>query len=336
MDKIVIFHAAAIGDTVLATPVSALLKRAFPQAKVVYVTHESLIPLLGAVPSIDESRGCNFGSIGAARQLIKSINPDLIVDLSGSRKSFWQTTRLAKRIIRYKKSPEKHAVLNFLETLSALGTLKTVGQPFPTLFPKEYDKENVRRMLARDERRLVALVPGVGSVRPHRAWPEDQWIGLAKEILWTEKHAVVLIGGSDERTLCSRIAEQSGKFCFNMAGKLTLNETAAVLSICDATVSGDTGPAHMSTAIGTPVIGIYGPTDVKRSGPYGMEQHALSATAKCKCLHLKTCPLTSGGPGACMKEISFKEVYANLAPIIKIQEAPTETTIREDEWGHLS
>lgn len=340
MDKIVIFHAAAIGDTVLATPVSACLRKAYPQAQISYIVHESLLPLLASCPGIDERIGYDKSSTNAElRKLISTKRPDLIVDLSGSSKSFWQTTFLAKKIVRYKKqNPNEknliHATTNFLETLKPLG-IAIDAPPFPTIFPSETEKNNVRRMLARDDRRLVALVPGVGSLRPHRAWPEDQWVALAKDILWTDKQAIILIGGSEERTLCSRIAEQAGKYCFNLAGKLNLAETAAALSLCDATVSGDTGPAHISIAVGTPTIGLYGPTRLERSGPYGMEAHSISVTDKCKCVNLKSCPLAPEGKSKCMSEIAHREAFGKLEPIIRAAEPVIESGGREDDWGHL-
>lgn len=340
MDKIVIYHAAAIGDTVMATPVSAALRKAYPQAKIVCLTHESLLTLLARVPTIDECIGFDKSELtGAIRQQIQALKPNLIVDLSGSSKSFWQTTMLAKKIVRYKKQDAKekntkHAVTNFLETLKPLGIELDIP-PFPTLFPAQSEKDSVRRQLVKENRRLVALVPGVGGARPHRAWPESGWVALAKAILWEDKHAVLLIGGSEERTMCSRIAEQAGKGCYNLAGKLSLPETAAALTICDAVVSGDTGPAHLGVAVGTPVVGIYGPTKLERSGPFDMQNCSVSVTDQCKCLHLKSCPLSSEPSGACMQKIPYKLVYEKLEPIIRIQEEEKESTVRQDDWGHL-
>ncbi|MBX9571886.1 MAG: glycosyltransferase family 9 protein [Candidatus Obscuribacterales bacterium] len=340
MDKIVIFHAAAIGDAVMATPVSAALRKTYPQAKIVCITHESLLTLLARVPTIDECVAFDKSELtGPIRQQIQALKPNLIVDLSGSSKSFWQTTLLAKKIVRYKKQDPKekntkHAVANFLETLKPLGIELDIP-PFPTLFPAQSDKDSVRRQLVKEGRRLVALVPGVGSARPHRAWPESQWVALAKAVLWQEQHAVLLIGGSDERTMCSRIAEQAGKGCYNLAGKLSLPETAGALSICDAIVSGDTGPAHLGIAVGTPVVGIYGPTKLERSGPYDMQNHCISVSDQCKCLHLKSCPLSSESSGACMQQIPYKVVYEKLEPLIRVQDEDVESTVRQDDWGHL-
>jgi heptosyltransferase-3 len=248
---------------------------------------------------------------------MSAVKADLVVDLSGSSSSFFKTLFLGKKTVHYrKKDKTMHAVDNYLETISSVCELLPAKERFPSLFPPEADKDKIRKLLvAREHRRLLALVPGVGAERPHRAWPEEQWAALAKTILWEKDHAVILIGGMDERTMCSRITEKAGEFCFNLSGKLTLPETAAALSICDGVVSGDTGPMHIAVATGVPVVGLHGPTRMERSGPYGGDELTLSGSHECKCFGSKTCKLVKDGPGKCMNDIRMKLVYGNLSSL---------------------
>ncbi len=313
MERILIYHTAAIGDSILGTPVSVCLKKTFPEAKITQLVHGTVQPLLALCPGIDEliSMSDDKSSILDVRDRIAKCKPQLIVDLSGSGKSMGNTAFLANTILRYKKQEkEMHAVDNYLATIKSICDV-SAEEKFPTIFPSEENKDKVRKMLPQIGRRFLALVPGVGAHRPHRAWPEDNWVTLAKNILWEKDHALVLIGGMEERTLCSRIAEKIGEYCYNFAGKLSLVETATLLSLCDGTVSGDTGPAHLSIAVGTSVVGLYGPTLTERSGPYGCSELALSVSDKCKCLARKSCAY-SDGSGVCMKDIPMKVVYGNL------------------------
>ncbi|MBX9689404.1 MAG: glycosyltransferase family 9 protein [Candidatus Obscuribacterales bacterium] len=316
MERILVYHKAAIGDSVLATPVSVKLKKQFPDAKISYLTHESLVPLLSLCPAIDEfislEKNSGFGDL---RMRINERKPQLLVDLSGSSSSFFQTLLSAGKVLRYqKKEKSMHAVDNYLETIAEICPVSD-KEVFPTLFLSDSEKDRVRKMLNKDNRRLIALVPGVGLHRPHRAWPEESWLALCKHILWEKDHALILIGGSEERTLCSRIAERVGDFCFNLAGRLNLAETAAALSLCDATVSGDTGPAHISVAVGTPVVGLYGPTLLERSGPYGCNELSISTSEKCRCLARKNCVDAKEQPGTCMKGLPMKIVYGSLSSL---------------------
>lgn len=319
MERILIYHTAAIGDAMLATPVACQLKLLYPQAQITYVTHDSLVPLLSKSKAID-----NFIAVEKEaspldlRLTMGKLKPDLLVDLSGSTKSKLNTAFIAKKTLRYKKAEDSmHAVDNYLDTISTLWTRSEETEIFPTLNISEEEKNRFRSTVPKENRRLIALVPGVGQARPHRAWPEESWITLAKHILWEKDHALILVGGMEERTICSRIMEKVGEYCFNLAGKLSLAETAVALASSDATVAGDTGPAHISVAAGTPVVGLYGPTRVERSGPYGYDELALSASDKCQCPGLKACKIADEGlsSGRCMKDIHMKVVYGNLSSL---------------------
>lgn len=215
-----------------------------------------------------------------------------------------------------------HAVDNYLDTLSPMG-LSTQSPLFPSLRPDadllKKVKENVG--IAGDATPLVvALVPGVGTLRPHRAWGEERWIALSRRLL-AEGRELWLIGGPEDRALCDRIQIAAGRKCQNLAGEFSLPETAALLSLASATVSGDTGPAHISVAVGTPVVGIYGPTFAARSGPYGMEKTVLDVSAQCQCLLSKHCTVSGAGrSGSCLEEISVDMVYSKLVSLLWISD----------------
>lgn len=160
---------------------------------------------------------------------------------------------------------------------------------------------------------MIGIVPGVGKVRPHRAWLYEGWQYLIHHILEWNSHLPVLIGGPDEVELCRRLNEDSNNACLNVSGVLSLPETAAVLKACEVVISGDTGPAHLAVAVGTRVIGLYGPTFPERSGPYGCLDLVLDQSENCQCLALKQCTFANPGePGRCMQRIMLPEVLEKL------------------------
>src|SRR5262249_3823757 len=200
------------------------------------------------------------------------------------------------RVVSYRKQPPgatpiQHAVENFLATLKPL-SLKPPAAIFPTLTPPDNQIEAVRGMLraaGAGEGTLVGLVPGVGAFRPHRAGISDGWAFLAQAVGGFEGCVPVLVGGQDETVLCQAISGESQGACVNMAGSLSLVETAALLKLCRVVVSGDTGPAHIAVGVGTRVVGLYGPTFPDRSGPYGCNDLLVDRSADCKCHDLKMC-----------------------------------------------
>ena len=71
-------------------------------------------------------------------------------------------------------------------------------------------------------------------------------------------------------------------------------------------ISGDTGPTHVATALGTPVVGIYGPTRPSRNGPWSPSDIVVSRDGVCRCLHLRRCRLAA----MCLMDVGVDEVLA--------------------------
>jgi ADP-heptose:LPS heptosyltransferase len=254
---------------------------------------------------------------------ISGYSPDLFVDLAGSNRSN-MLTFLMPNVVHYKKQANnqanrQHAVDNFLATLDSLG-LKRGASLFPTIYPQVEVMQRLKEQIAqanKDGLPLVGLVPGVGYLRPHRAWIEDGWVYLIQDLLSSKKYFPVLIGGPDEVLLCNQITSTVEGQCLNLSGKLTLAETAALLKLCRAVVSADTGPAHLSVAVGTPVVGLYGPTYPQRSGPYGYESLTVDNTGVCECHQAKLCQLLpADGPGQCMRQMQLSDIWMKLKQVL--------------------
>lgn len=322
LSQIVIYHAAAIGDSVLATPVAKRLKQCYPAAKITYFCSWQVAPLLQLCPDIDDIKPLHkTESTFAIRKRIAAEQPDLIIDLSGSSKSWLATSLLGKQQLRYRKEkrftpPMMHAAQNYLATIRSL--CRTEDSLFPTLKPKQEDIDEVVSLLPPQARDLIALVPGVGSLRPHRAWPVAHWQQLIHSLSEVNRQDILLIGGSEERDLLDRIAALTGNKAITLAGKLSLRQTAAALHLAKVTIAGDTGPAHISVAVGTAVIGLYGPTFPERSGPYGYTDLLLSATGQCCCHNQKNCSLANAdAPGKCMESIDIQAVQNKLRQLCR-------------------
>lgn len=327
----------------LATPVARTLKTNFPKATITYASHASLGELLGCCDSVDrfvEYRK-DIGLLAQRAELLKG-KPDLIVDLGGTFKTGLLTAFSGARVVSYNKQsagalPMLHAVDNFLQTLGPLSL--TAAEPcFPTMTPPADLLAAMSDRIAQaggNGRELVGLVPGVGKLRPHRAWIQSGWRYLAAHL--KERGSFpVLIGGADDREASDAIQAEmvndergsdvvSGgpgeesinrlSGCLNLAGRLSLVETAALLKLCRLVVSGDTGPAHLAVAVGTPVVGLYGPTFPARSGPYGCERSLVDVSDQCVCHDLKECNVLGvpePGAGDCMRKITLEQIIGKL------------------------
>ena len=325
---IVVIQPGAIGDVVLGTPVATTLRRSYPEARIIYLTHASLFPLLKLCPAIDDFIAWNKRAPGIPRyaaytqqlNALRETKPSLVVDLTSSFRTRSLSWLSGGRHLIYKKQPRAarpimHVTDNYLETLAPL-ELPQSALHFPTLSIPAELLANVKARVDTNER-LVAIVPGVGKHRPNRAWPIEQWIGLSRNVVERFESRVVLVGGADDVVAGSEVAGALGERCFNLVGQLSLPETAALLKQCRVVVSADTGPSHIAVAVGTPVIGLTGPTWPQRSGPYGMDALGLNACHHCRCLSEKRCLLNDGtGAGVCMSQIEVSDVVARLEDVL--------------------
>lgn len=113
------------------------------------------------------------------------------------------------------------------------------------------------------ERKIVVL-PGAG--KPNKVWPPERW----GEVMRRLGLPAIAVWGPNEREL----AERTG---LELAPPTNLRELAAYLRDATLVAGGDTGPLHLAAALGTRVVGLYGPTNVRRNGPFGQIERCITA-----------------------------------------------------------
>ena len=170
-----------------------------------------------------------------------------------------------------------HVVDRYLSLVEPLGVrAAAVEFSLPT---SEAAEERVDGVLGRkglrSRDRLVVLNPGAG--RPDKRWPAVHFRGLARRLVDDAKVSVLVTWGphelGDARTIVGN--ETAGRAV--LAPPTSLEELLAVLRRASVVVAGDTGPLHMAAALGTPCVGLYGPTSAVRNGPYGQVPRTLTS-----------------------------------------------------------
>lgn len=326
-DQTIIFHPAAIGDTMLATPVISVLKKNFPDTKLTYWTHKSLENiLLDYCPLVDSFVPYEKkSSLVSLAKTLRELNPDLFIDLSNSLRGKILGLVAGCKTSTYKKQksgaiPTLHAVDNYIDSVRPI-CVDVPDQYFPTIFPSKNSTDELSNLGLKKNpgvESFIGIVPGVGNLRPHRSWQFEKWVELVDHFKRVDEIAAIIIGGPEEEELGKKLITSCGPNDINLCGKLSLTQTAAALSQCSVVITGDTGPAHIACAVGTPVIGLYGPTLVTRSGPYGYEHLCLTVSDDCQCANLKHCSLTDkSSSGKCMDSIDVLEVITKIGDVIE-------------------
>jgi ADP-heptose:LPS heptosyltransferase len=120
-----------------------------------------------------------------------------------------------------------------------------------------------------------ALVLHPGASSRARQWPPERWAAVAREQRDAGRH-VVITGGAGERRLALEVAREAGVDpTVVLSGRTTLLQLTALVAAARLVVCGDTGVAHLATALGTPSVILFGPTSPTRWGPPPSPRHLV-------------------------------------------------------------
>ena len=162
-------------------------------------------------------------------------------------------------------------------------------------------------------RGYVVVHPGASV--PARAWAPERHAALV-DALVAEGRRVAVTGGPEERELTARVAGAAG---VDLGGRTDLAGLADVLAGADCVVVGNTGPAHLAAAVGTPVVSLYAPTvPAVRWRPWQVPHELLHVDVPCAGCRARECPVP-GHP--CLGGVDIEEVVAAVGRLAPLREA---------------
>jgi len=157
----------------------------------------------------------------------------------------------------------------------------------------------------------VVVHPGASV--PARAWPPAHHRELVR-LLASRGVPVVVTGSPSERELTREVAGGPSDFVADLGGATTLGELADVLADASAVVVGNTGPAHLAAAVGTPVVSLFAPTVPPiRWRPYKVPQRLLMTDVPCAGCRARECPV-AGHP--CLSQLTPEMVLGALDSLL--------------------
>jgi heptosyltransferase-2 len=168
---------------------------------------------------------------------------------------------------------------------------------------QEVEAWRQKRGLNTDNRQIVALAPG--AVGPSKRWPSAAYAALSRRLL-AEGFAVWVLGGPDEKPLAAEIVGDTA------ARDLTghdLRDAILALAAASAAVSNDSGLLHVAAALGTPSVGIFGPTSPWHWAPLNPLAGTIETTTELSCrpCHKPVCRFVHH---RCMRDIPPDQVMA--------------------------
>ncbi len=330
--KILIVKLGALGDVINTFPAVIRLKNHF-NAEIHWLVAPLSYPLVKNHPCVDRAilfdKSKNHGLILEINLIIRAIRKehyDLAIDFQRTLKSgFFCLMSKSREKIGFDRKrckeltwlypftrippsdPGKHMLEQYLDFTNYLGIESDIITWGINLAGDKSD--SIPHCM---ERKLPGkyVILNIGATKKANLWPASNFSELAKLIYRKTKIISILTGGGkDDIRNAQLITETAGKSVINLVGKTSINELAEIISNAIAVVSCDTGPMHLSVALGKKTIGLFGPSDPVRTGPYRGE--VITKPMPCSPCNRKKCP-----DPLCMKMITPHDVLLKITELL--------------------
>jgi len=310
--RILIVRFGSLGDLLLTTPTVVNLKIARPGDRITFLTKERFAPLVEQFDGVDEvvaipDKASSFDLLRALYRLDKQ-NFDLLVDLHGNlrswlarkfitvnRKVVYPKRRLERRAaVRQKKIPRAypHTIDLYNDVLSQLGLPAPCRRPL--LHPKDLAPEELP--FAEPVHPVVVVAPG--AAHPNKQWPPERFAAAVRE-LHASTSARIVWAVTSEDAGKSGLEQTLPPEYFKELVDFPIEKLAAVIARADVAIANDSGIAHLASAVGTPVVSIFGPTHpVLGFSPRGLYDRVVEVEEPCR-------PCSLHGKKPCYREERF-------------------------------
>jgi heptosyltransferase-2 len=304
-----------LGDAVMTTPALAGLRGAFPGARIALLAKPLVAELFRHHPDVDEvivyeQPGHHEGVSGrlrlggelrrrrfdAALLLQNAFDAALLAVLARIPERAGYPTD-GRRFLLSLPVPLTRDILQRHEVEYYLCLLDGMGVPRP--------EPPVLKLLVADEERagiasrlaslglepgapIVAINPGATYGSAKRWYPE-RFAAVADALSEEWGAAVVVVGSPAEAPLAGEIEAATLRGVVNLAGKTTVREMMALLSLSSFLVTNDSGPMHIGAALGVPLVAIFGPTDWRRTSPWTSLAKVVRVEIDCSPCRRRTC-----------------------------------------------
>jgi lipopolysaccharide heptosyltransferase II len=330
--KILILKPSSLGDVIQALPVLRLIKCHLPASEIFWWIDSSLAPLIENDPdlagivrferkrwasprhwpemfrSIHWIRAQNFDWVIDLQCLARSgafawlANGKFLIGLDEVREGARGFYDLAVR----RASFHTHAVDWYLAVLPPLGV--PVHKNFQWLPKRPEIAAAIKSKWQTGKARWIAIQPGARW--PNKRWPVQNFAELVRLLAgnFPDTHFAIL-GNDDDKPLGEVISRAEPARCLNLCGRISLPEMVEWLRLSKLMITNDTGPMHVAAALGTPLVALFGPTEPRRTGPYGQLDSVLRINLPCSPCLKSYCAYEK--PDECLKAISPAMVFDN-------------------------
>ncbi len=337
--RILIIKPSSPGDIIHALPVLHAVRRRYPEAYIAWLVATPFADLVSADPALSEVIPFDrkrFGKLGRSGAVtidfvrfvmqLREKRFDLVIDLQGLfRSGFLAWTSGAGARVGFANAREfaplfyshrvrdgetdRHAADHNFLVAPILGS--DARELDFSVAIRDEDREAARAIVAEascpstDD--YVVLVPATRWET--KCWPAERFGEVARRLEEAEGIRSILVGGRDDMAAGERAARASKGAAFNACGRTTLRQLAALIAAARIVVTGDSTPMHLAAALGRPLVALFGPTNPRRTGPYGRMADVVRLELDCSPCYLKRLSECPRGH-ACMEQLDVETVVA--------------------------
>lgn len=334
INKILIIKLKGIGDVVLSTIVLKNLKTDFPEAAIDFLTEPPSVPVLEGLPQINKillfRKKEKLSGFRTILEVMKN-RYDLIIDFySNPRTALITLLSLAKYRAGFPYRGRKYAYNLFGPSergvhhsadlhLEFLKSIQIYAQEKELLFPlsqesKKFAVDYFNHTFSPDDF-VVAISPSGGW--ESKKCPPEVFSQIAEKLIGKFRAKILIIWGPEDYDEAVKIKDGIAEYLNSsvfLAPRTTVLQSAAIISLCSAMISNDSGPMHIASALKTPVLGLFGPTSPFMHGPYGSAngwvRHEQLDCIEC---NLLTCPINK----KCFYDLPILKIIDKFELLIK-------------------
>ncbi len=335
--KILVIRLSSFGDVILTTPILTELRAKYPQAEIDFIVLDKFREAIRLNKNIDNLivfEKDKYKGVKGIYNFSKTLGEyDLIIDLHAKlrsiliskftkgkvlryeKRAWWKTLLVKMKLIKY--SVDDTIIKNYFKPLKSLG-INYKGEKLDF----DYSEKDLKKVDEYND--FIVFAPGAS--KETKKWKKEYFGQLAIKLSEKYKKKIILIGGGNEVEELDYINEVSGGICINLAGKLSLKESGALLSKAEFLLTNDSGPFHMGRGVKTLSFVIFGPTDPNMF-EYDKNSILLYANEECSPCSLhgdKVCPK---GHFNCMNNLTVDKVFD------LIKERVDEKDFQNSEFG---
>lgn len=325
-----VFGVNWFGDTLMSLPFYKILKSDSPDNKLTAIVHERVTGLFKNNPNIDQLHSVNkklslwtliklYPSIKAAKAdtayLLRPSNSQVFIcRLAGIKNivchNIKQTRMFGAHTVDFPKDMHRMDVY-----LSLLERDVSAKEKIMEVYLSEEEKSfgrDLAKQLSKNGNPLIVLHPMANWEL--KKWPLKFYAKLGDRLINQLNAQVVITGTKQDRELSCIIKKQMTNAIYDLCGKLTIRELASFLSNVDLFISADTGVMHLSAALSTPIIGLFGPTDENLTGPRSNNRVELVRSNNFECQ--LPCYNLECKENKCMQLISVDDVFQRVVEVL--------------------